>query len=186
MLARDTWTMYEGSTSTRCGSAEGREMANTSTWSPPTEAAIEPRSLVEAPTRSLAAAVPAPAASSAARQVKTSRTRLMTELLELMGLVRPHGIDDAHRDGVGPLRILGHALGAAGHEMVPVEAERGGLLHQRQPDEGAERLIPRLVGGGLLETFVEEPAVPARVQVVVRVRVAARRLHLGGGVRGRR
>src|SRR5437773_7984389 len=119
----------------RCGSALGLAIANTSTWSPPTLAAMEARSVVDAATLSLAW-LAAGAATAAAVSNSVSSLRVMGVLLELVGLVRAHREDGAERDlvdGIECGRRRGCHAGARG--MAPVEAEHGRLLHEGQARE---------------------------------------------------
>src|SRR5262245_24143404 len=67
--------MYEGRTSTRCGSLLGRATAVTSTRSPPTLAAMEARSFVDAVTRIAARATGAVTANaSTANAIAAARS----------------------------------------------------------------------------------------------------------------
>src|SRR5262249_62131469 len=81
----------------RCGSELGLAISNTSTWSPPTLAAIEAKSVVEAATLSFAW-LAAGAMSVAAADAATRSLRIMRGLLEMVGLVRAPREDDAERE----------------------------------------------------------------------------------------
>src|SRR5262245_52943300 len=134
--------MYEGSASTRWTSVLGRAIANTSTWSPPTELAIEARSLSEAATRTLATAGDAAASAHSARM--GSSRRITAILLELMGLVGPHREDDTQCHGVDVREGGESACRGPGHGVDEVDAERGGLLEQREARIRAHRLVGRV------------------------------------------
>src|SRR5512144_2737584 len=175
--------MYEGSASTRCTSVVGRAMENTSTWSPPTELAIEARSLSEAATRTLAAA--GAAGSSAHSASRVSIRRITGSLLELMGLVGPHGIDDAHRHGVHRVGRDRGTRRRARQGVDDIEPERGGLLEQRQAGERPERLVRRR-HARILEALVRGAEVVAGLEVVVGEQVAAGLVQLDEAVGGRR
>src|SRR5687768_9027584 len=109
-------------------------MANVSTSSPPTLAAIEARSLIEAATRSLARQAPGRSATARAAAAKY-RIQCMSKLLELMGLVRTHREDHAEGDGVNGIRLR-RAARPARIDTTPVDAERRALLEQRHAGEG--------------------------------------------------
>src|SRR5690349_24546172 len=114
--------MYEGSASTRCGSAAGRAMANTSIWSPPTLLAIDARSSSEAATRTFAWAVCGAKSAATRTSGAMRRGEFTMYLLELMSLVGAHGIEDAESEGVDRMWI-GAAAGGPGHEVLPAGAE---------------------------------------------------------------
>src|SRR5262244_1773787 len=157
----------------RCGSELGLAIANTSTWSPPTLAAIEAKSVVEAATLSFAW-LAAGAMSVAAANAATRSLRIMSGLLELVGLVRAHREDDAKRDLVDRIEQVrrgGRDAGALA--AAPVQPERRGLLHERETRERAHG-VDALSGGVRVLVPVERAArVVALLPVVVGEHVAA-------------